>query len=243
MSYIVHNGVHVPVNVDVIDGRTLGMWVEQGPRGTRWRTGDLRAIVWHHTAGEGKRDVFWRVIRGGRRSSTTGDLLWLSVHFFIDGDGAIVQMADTAHVAIHAGKANAYSVGIEIANKGLAPSRPGIPRSVYSESLHGRRLSMLRFHPHQVRAVLALAPELSRVLGVPYRLPVEDISGVRRVIRSALPPKMLAGFRGHLGHYHLTAKKIDPVPHLLDEMMLHSDFEETPTRPSKLTPSRGFPSA
>lgn len=243
MSYVIVDDRQVPVACDVVDGRTLGLWFDRGERGTRWRTEQLRAVVWHHTGGEGSTATCFRVLHGGRRSATTGDPIWLSVHFHIDGDGRITQLADLAHVALHAGKANVWSIGVEIANKGLAPAATKTPRSRYAETLHGRRLAMLRFHVHQVRAVLALAPELSRVLAIPYRLPVEEVSGVRRVTRAVLSPTQLARFSGHLGHYHLTAKKVDPVPHLLDEMMLHSDFEETPTRPSKLTPPRGFPGA
>jgi hypothetical protein len=243
VSYVIVEDRQVPIACDVIDGRTLGRWFDRGPRGTRERTEELRAVVWHHTGGEGSTDTLFRVLHGGRRSSTTGEQQWLSVHFHIDNDGRIVQLADLAHVAQHAGKANGWSIGIEIANKGRAPALPATPRARYRDMLNGRPIELLRFHAHQVRAALALAPELSRVLAIPYRLPVEEVSGVRRATRHVLSPTMIASFRGHLGHYHLTNKKIDPVPHLLDEMMLHSDFEETPTRPAKMTPSRGFPTS
>jgi len=45
-----------------------------------------------------------------------------------------------------------------------------------------------------------------------------------RVARERVPDELLELFRGHLGHLHVSAKKVDPSPHLMDELLARASL-------------------
>lgn len=135
----------------------------------------------------------------------------VSVHFAIDNDGTIYQLADMQHVCWHAGNSvvNMASVGVEISNafytkyqdtyvkKGFGP-RP-IKSGV---RVHGGTLEdHLGFYPVQLDALAALWAAVHGAAGVPLELPSE--------INNVSPEVAAGRFRGFVNHYHVTNKKID----------------------------------
>lgn len=135
----------------------------------------------------------------------------VSVHFAIDNDGTIYQLADMQHVCWHAGNnvVNMASVGVEISNafytkyqdtyvkKGFGP-RPVVKGS----RVHGAVVEdHLGFYPVQLDALAALWAAVHNAAGVPFELPAErDVSSV--AVASGT-------FSGFVNHYHVTNKKID----------------------------------
>lgn len=135
----------------------------------------------------------------------------VSVHFCIDNDGTIYQLADMQHTCWHAGSGvvNAASVGVEISNaystkyNDVYLSRFGVPRPVIKGAkVHGRPLGdFLGFYPVQLEALAALWAAVHAAAGVPLQLPAED---------HKVSPEVAAGrFRGFVNHYHVTDRKID----------------------------------
>jgi N-acetyl-anhydromuramyl-L-alanine amidase AmpD len=83
-------------------------------RSTRPRREQLRAIVLHWTGGTDARQCF-RTLRS-RTGPHTPD--GLSVHYIIGSDGEVLHTASTSLVCLHAGVANAWSIGIEVVSPG-----------------------------------------------------------------------------------------------------------------------------
>lgn len=205
MGYIVHRGEDHPVPFDVVDGRGVGLWWEPPMRNVRRRRSPVRFGVLHHQGGEGQALAVWRVLRGRR----------LSVHFQIDQHGTVTQYADLDVATFHAGAANDSSWGVEIANAAKPPGHAKHPRETYTDTVHGREREMLRFYPAQVGAAYDLCRAVQGILGLPMTLPMD---GEGRVRRDVLSGDELAEWHGLVGHYHLTERKWDPVPHLLDDI-------------------------
>jgi N-acetyl-anhydromuramyl-L-alanine amidase AmpD len=192
-----------------------------GQGANRVRSTAINVCVWHWTGGEGDAAAVARtLVRRG-----------LGIHFVIDRDGRIYQHCDPIMVACaHAGSSNARSVGVEIVSYGYAGGwawdplralrvplvpRRGRDRETYDATTHSRTVKTAHFYPAQTLAAVGLATALSEALGIPREVASE--SGV-------LPPMLLAGdarFRGHLGHYHVSEKKRDPGPALMDALRMH----------------------
>jgi N-acetyl-anhydromuramyl-L-alanine amidase AmpD len=197
------------------------MWWKP-PRGCSARVTGPRVIVLHHTAGE--RDP--RGVHNTLVSRKSVAAPWgLSVHFVIGADGTIWQMADARSTkTLHAGRANAWSVGVEIVNRGAPPALATAPRETYSDRIHGIPFDYLRFHPAQVGAAYTLCRALCEVLEIPYRFPTE--SGA--VTRGIMGESEIKTYRGILGHYHVSRGKVDPSPHLLDELHAKASLPRDP---------------
>lgn len=156
------------------------------------RRTETRAVVLHWTGGRGLASQVHRTLV--QRN--------LSVHFCIDPDGGVYQYADAALRCSHAGLANAWSIGIEIVN----PATPGstgelVPRALETETIHGLRAKHSAFTGAQVAAALTLTSACCKAYGLPVRSP--DHAGVLSLAE-------LAGFRGVLGHLHISQHKRDP---------------------------------
>lgn len=177
------------------DGRELSLWFKP-PRNCRVRKEPARFVVWHTTGGEG----------GAKRVHDTLMLRGLSIHFTVDHDGKIVQQADLDTVTFHAGKHNAHSIGIEVRNKLLAPPHAKTPRDAFLGTVHGREFRFLALSTAALESCRVLRDELSRRLSIPR--------ATCRELR-VLTAEEIEAFRGHLGHLHLTTRKIDPGPELL----------------------------
>ncbi len=210
-NIITYKGGGFASTVPVVCGRDIARkaggtcWWDMPSKHLRQRREPVRAIVVHHTAGEGNGTaVFNTLVKRG-----------LSVHFTIDGSGRIIQHADLDHVTFHGGVTNSWSVGIEIVNRGVPPCLPRAPRNVIMEQMHGHIRPMLAFYPAQVSAARFLVRDLCDLFQLPVACPV-DQSGALET--TTISDERLATFRGILGHYHFKRTKIDPVPHILEEI-------------------------
>lgn len=187
-------------------------WWSLGDVGVRARTEPVRAVVLHHTGGERDAAGVCRTLRRKR----------LSIHYVVDYDGTVTQHADHDVVTMHAGAANGWTIGIEVVNR-AAPLWPAFrerrqrPRLAYQDTVHGRRRTMLRFTAPQVDACRLLCARLCAEYGLPLDVPRSVYTG--ELITDALPPSVLSWYRGILGHFHVTRKKWDPVPHLLRDVV------------------------
>jgi N-acetyl-anhydromuramyl-L-alanine amidase AmpD len=158
----------------------------------------VRQVVLHYDAAGSSRNCF-RVLH---------DVRGLSCHFLLDLDGTIYQTLDLKERAWHAQEANDASIGIEIANWGAYPSEEELRRVAGPEGeprkgvVQGREFWQYPFTEPQYDALAKLLEALLRVFpGIPARVPPESA-----VFAGAL------GYRGILGHFHLTPGKLDPGP-------------------------------
>jgi N-acetyl-anhydromuramyl-L-alanine amidase AmpD len=177
-------------------GREVRVWSESGlsfeALGKRTET---RAVVVHHTGGEGDAAQVHRVLKGRG----------LSVQFFIDHLGIIHQYCDASARASHAGTANGWSCGIEIQNRANAnPVQRGIKREVVIERIHGKEGKRTTMLPEQVASAIALVEVLCKAYGLPMEVPLTGADVTATVVPN------LSMWRGVLGHLHLKATKIDP---------------------------------
>jgi hypothetical protein len=202
-----------------------------GPRVPEFKPGDgfnkarkrwpIDLCVWHWTGGEGEPDRVAETLRARK----------FGVEFAIGRTGSIWQFCDPFVVdTADAGFANARSVGVEVVCYGyrslLDPARalrvgPMIPalgrdRSTYEATIHGRRRKLANFYRTQIDAAIALADALSKAVPEIAREVPTDSSGalVARTVD-------VEDFSGHLGHYHLTERKLDPGFDLLEALRGH----------------------
>lgn len=192
-----------PVFVDA-DVRT---WHEHGLefRGRRARR-ETRAVVLHWTGGEGGATDVFGVLRARKPDP-------LSVQFFVDQLGVIWQFCDAVALCAQCQGANAWSVGVEIANRSRPPAEhPKWPRELYEDRIHGRRRTTARFLPAQADAALKLTAALCRAFELPLDVP-RDQGG--QLVAGSLPASQLAAYRGVLGHLHVNPAKPDPGTEIL----------------------------
>lgn len=181
-----------------------------GLASVRLRDQPVRAVVLHHTGGEGGWERVCKTLKS-RQSRGAPD--GLSVHFVIDRLGTIVQTADLDLVTLHAGRANGMSVGIEITSAGHGHCHPNFPREHYYRFVRGRNTRYLKFYSEQMKSAIALTKALCAEYNLPYEVP-RDFNG--KVSTDVLTAEQFAGYRGVLGHLHITNSKIDPSLHLLE---------------------------
>jgi len=196
--------------VPIVDGRTLGCWWGPNAHGARPRTLPARGVVWHWTGGEGSAEKVAAVLR--ERG--------LSIHYVIDADGRTVQMADPADtVCYHAGsRANAQFVGVEIVNRGVAPSLPKRNRPEVDATVRGRKVHALAFTDAQLASVAELADQLSSTYGIPKVTP----GGT-----DTFKPADLVKFRGHLEHLHVSDRKVDCCGQIVAHLRRHWGLDGT----------------
>lgn len=156
-------------------------------------------IVVHWTGSENRpEDVHHNMTRRG-----------VSVHFVLEPRGVVYQMCDADRIAAHAEGVNARAVGIEVVCRGDDEEVPekGVVRAMYTERIHGRPCVYAGFTSAQELSLVVLVTALCTVFDVPVRVPVgPDGDVLPRVLSKA----ELAGFRGVVGHLHLSAMKRDP---------------------------------
>lgn len=209
---ILWDGIDYPVFSPVVDGKTVKLksgitcWWNPGDVGLRQRRTPIRSVLLHHTAGEGNGTAIYKTLV--RRK--------LSVHFTVDADGVVTQHMDIGLCAFHAGKANDFTVGIEITNRGVYPSLPHKPRDVYHDQVRGHARKFLKFHPVQVNAVKVLTKDLCELLSLPYAFP---LSRGGKPSRDTLTYKEFSEWNGMLCHLHVSDKKVDASPHIMDELV------------------------
>lgn len=179
-----------------------------------WRTrkrkpGTLRAVVLHWTGAENPASTM-------RRTLETRNL---SVHAFVDQKGQVTHFEDPARVVcLHAGVANEWSAGVEIANVGVGALKPKWPRTRYPLALNGRpAVPCAAFYPEQLTSVAELVEGWCEAYGIPRELPREPDGGVAWRVLSA---EEQASFSGVLGHFHVAIGKRDPGKDLLQYLAL-----------------------
>lgn len=141
----------------------------------------------------------------------------LSAHFLVDVDGTIFQTLDVAECAFHAAGVNDVSIGIEIQNR-ANPAKPGEgyrDRETVACRVHGVTVLAYAFTDEQYTAVTALGAALSRVLDIPWASPLHPGGGEPWTQTIEAP----SGFRGFIGHYHVTGAKWDPGPWSFSRML------------------------
>lgn len=189
----------------IVNGKPSGLWFAPPMQGARLRKGEPSVIVLHHTAGEGGAPQVYRTLKGRG----------LGIHFVVDNQGRVTQMADFKRVVTsHAGSMNEQSIGIEISNRGVPPSMLIAQRETYSHNFRGKQREFLKFYPVQVAAVWELLKFLNTETGIPLTFPADQ---------NVLPKATLANYRGVLGHHHLVLTKLDPSPHLWDALRVYSE--------------------
>lgn len=184
-------------------------WAETGLR-FEGRNRVLCSVVVNHTTGAENPPAAVHHSMSTRRNAN-GDPEPLSVHFLVDKDGIVYQMADTELRASHckAHGLNAVSIGIEYICRHTAidvPSR-GTQRTIAVDRIHGRPVRYYELTLAQMRAGLQLNRMLCSLYGLPFAVPL-DASG--QVISTEMSDLRLRSFRGCIGHLHAEQKKTDP---------------------------------
>lgn len=193
----------IPTAAEVVTWHESGLGFPARPR----RAQTARVIV-HWTGGE----------RGAEGLHQTLSRRGLSVHFGVEHDGTVYQFMDADRTGAHAKSWNLDSIGIEVCCKGIAPASPRWPRREHAETIHGRRVRVLGWYPAQLAATAALCETLCRTFGLPLRVPREGDG----MLAEAWPPRRMRAFRGVVGHYQTTARKLDPG--VLVMQQLHDAF-------------------
>ncbi len=189
-------GHPVSVPFDVRTWHTTGL----GFPGLSMRSG-TSSVGLHWTGGEGGPTQVHTVLNARR----------LSVHFFIDYAGVVYQFCDASARAAHIGTENARCIGVEIANRASAKPDPKHPREMYTDTVQGKTFRASYFTFWQVESARALTTALCSAYGLPYASPASS---------KVLPPADLRAFRGVLGHFHATKRKVDPGTRLFRDIGL-----------------------
>lgn len=135
----------------------------------------------------------------------------ISIHFCIDNDGCIHQLADCNDICFHAGSStsNAASIGVEISNayypkyqgwyeKNGFGKRPIIDNA----TVHGKSMKPFTgFYDVQLEAAKALWSAIHNAVGIPLVGPNS---------KDTVDKDLQKGkFKGFCSHYHITSRKID----------------------------------
>jgi hypothetical protein len=190
-----------------------GVQFRAGEGFNRRRRDDIDIACWHWTGAE----------NGPLQMAETLKKRKLGVEFAIDRDGRLYQFADPLVVdTADAGSINSRSVGIEIVSYGVRSwdrawllPKHGELRATHRELLQGSVRTVADFFPPQTATACALAHALSAALPIPRKVPL-TVDGT--IIPTALAPEKLRRYRGHLGHFHVSAQKLDPGRRLLEDI-------------------------
>ncbi len=206
----------VELPIVVLGMQDHGIEFTPGEGHNRERSTPIRACVWHWTGGENEPEKMAKVLK--RRG--------YGVEFAISKLGVVYQFADPLEVdTADVGGFNAPSVGVEMVNIGYR--RPKglmwIPshREAVKARLHGVRRTFATFTGPQLRAARCLADAISIALPIPRCVP---LNADGELITSTIATD---SFAGHLGHYHVTRRKIDPGPVFMQHMADHFKQEQS----------------
>lgn len=200
-SYLLLNGQRYPVNTPTNHSLSFAA----GTGGTEPRTGRVDLGVIHVSEGE--------PVNGSGVYDTLSSR-GLSVHFILDRDGTIWQLADPGSLATsHAGSAlKQRSWGVEIVGFGAhtpgetIPSR-GRGRPLYSATINGRVYDVCDLYPAQYDGLFALVDAVHTALGIPK---------VALVTPYGVAP--VSCIQGAVGHYHTASNKADPGPRTMERI-------------------------
>lgn len=180
----------------------------------RFRT-ETHLIVNHTTGAENPPEAVFRNLN--EHKNAFKDPEPLSVHFVVDSEGRVYQMADTELRCAHTGTPfNDTSIGIEfICRLNANVPDKGVEREVVSDIIHGRRVVYATLTERQTLAGIALNEALCKLYGLPLAVPLHTNGDVLRGVCTGL-----SAHRGCCGHLHLKETKNDPGIRFL--RMLHA---------------------
>lgn len=164
----------------------------------------VEVVTWHWTGGT--RDAY------GVIDTLRGKSPPLSINFILGRSGVVWQCCDAAKATAHAG--GPYAV------LSSNPRGPGV-------EVCGRPNGDQWWTDAQAVAGRALADALSRAFGLPLDAPRHADGSV---FERTMHRRGLAGFRGHIGHYHVAGNKRDPGPAWLEEICRRSQAAAVCTR-------------
>lgn len=197
----------VPFRVVLPGESGLEFVPKRGARRRYPKKTDIDLIVLHWTGGEGPAERVFRVLYKRR----------LGVEFVIDRDGVCYQFADPITTdTFDAGAVNPRSIGVEMVNYGYRKWWRNIPRKgrdrvIDHQMLQGGKRGVARFYPDQMRTMVMLCDALvDLVPTIPANIPKVWNGHCWKVRPSRMDKHEIADFKGVLGHYHLTRRKLDP---------------------------------
>lgn len=223
---MIYKSKKIKTSIEINDHLMTGMSFKPG-FGARKRIQDIDMIVLHWTGGEGGADRVYKTLK--RRG--------LGVEFCVDRDGEIFQFCDPFEVdAFDAGKYNARSIGIEIVNYGfvIPPFRPpklGRDRRTIKTKFKGMPLNIADFYKRQIESVMYLVEILLKYY--PSILPMAPLAPNGMVLKRTMTKKEADIFSGVCGHYHISRRKLDPGPFLMEKVndfLIEVGPELTPVR-------------
>lgn len=217
------NGQRVACVKDIYNWNDTGLEFRPGD-GARKRSTKTKidTMVWHWTGGEGGYQQLYHVL----------DQRELGVEFFIDIDGRIYQFADPVKVDTYdAGPWNSRSVGCEVRNYGYRAYGREVPsivtrfrRGTYITRMNGHVQEFGRFTAPQIESAMALGEAISAAIPtIPLRVPAATPGKLHLNTFTATQSRAFRG--GHVGHYHLTASKLDPGHDLLQAFLDTGRYE------------------
>ncbi len=165
----------------------------------------IRQFLLHHD-GCANADMCFNVVHNERG---------LSVHFICDNDGTIFQTLDLALEGWHGSELNAWSIGVEMCNRGDALRDPHYydrngGRPIKPCEINGHTIKAYDFTPAQYESMKRLSRALVRLLpNIAVEYP-QSSPGVQSW--GTVPRADILRFNGFLGHYHLSSTKWDPGP-------------------------------
>jgi len=140
----------------------------------------------------------------------------LSIHFCIDNDGTIHQLADISSRCLHAGSRlwNGNSIGVEVSNAFYPRYQDHYVKKGFGERpickdsmVHGRKVEEhLDFYNVQKEALKALYSAINIGVGIPLETPLNSEG---KTTLSVHEESVNGSFKGFISHYHLTKRKMD----------------------------------
>lgn len=189
----------------IIDGKESKLWWNAGDKGTRKRKSNepIKSVVWHWTAGEGDGVRVYKTLKSRE----------LSIHFTIDAKGTIIQHCDPATtIAYHAGDANRFAIGVEIANVATTGKNNPNGRLPRDCVIRGQKGKFFDFLPAQYDAIFYLASYLNAMYGIQK----EVLKETRQYDLS-----FLKTYNGHMEHLHCHKNKPDSGGFVMDFLAKH----------------------
>lgn len=210
----------VGTSLAIEDGRLLKAgdgkpcWFAPPYKGCAKRVDAIDLIAFHWTGGEGGCER----VAGVLRTRTDGTRPTpLSIHFVIDYDGRIVQMADpVTTVCYHAGKVNGRSIGIEMSNRAALPAQSNRPRRTRTTRINNGRVHRhADFTDKQYKSALELSNLLAHMAEIPRVAPLY----ARKVD--------LSGFRGACEHIHAGSRsnKVDCCGAVMEHLIVKGGWD------------------
>lgn len=198
--------------IPVFGPEDTGIRFEVGDGYNKKRVKEIDLGVFHWTGSENAVETMARVLRKRK----------LGVEFAISPYGSLYQFCDPLEVdTADAGIANSRSWGVEIVNAGIRRWKrlwrepryrkvPMGPREKYDTRIHNRRVRCWDFYPVQTITACALNKVLVEAIDT-YPANVCTEPGIIAIKGDDV-------FKGAIGHYNVTRRKLDPGTKLMETL-------------------------